>query len=99
VCVLTHPPSYIELYFKRIPVLLPFVSFELQFEIRLNDEVKRSLIATLMLTAIVAEISECNTVCRLQVLQVFMEIITTTRTQMKEEEKLFFRIATALLNP
>ena len=96
-CVLTHPPSCVELYFKRIPVLLLFVPFELQFEIRLNDEVKRLLIATLMLTAIVAEISECNTVCRLQVLQVFMEIIT--RTQMKEEEKLFFRIATALLNP
>jgi len=53
-----------------------FVPFELHFS---DDEI-HWLIATLILTAVLAEISEHITVCRLQMLQIFLGITTTKNT-------------------
>ena len=36
--VLTDPPIYIALYFKKTPVFILFVPFELLSEIRLSDD-------------------------------------------------------------
>jgi hypothetical protein len=76
--VLSDPPSCTTLYFKEITVFTLFVPFELQSEVRLSDDEKYWLIATLILTAVLAEISEHITVFTLEMLQIFLG---TTKTK------------------
>ena len=59
--------------FKRDPSI-HIVPLELQYEIRSSDDEKYRLIATLILTTVLTEISEHCTVCRLQMLQIFLGI-------------------------
>jgi hypothetical protein len=78
--VLTDPLNYTALHFKETSVFTLFLPFELHSEIRLSDDEKYWLIATLILTAILAGISEHSTVCSLQMLQIFMGATATSKT-------------------
>jgi len=85
---LSDPPRRTALHFKETPVFTLFVPFELQSEIRFSNDVKYWLLVKLILAAVLAEISEHITVCRLQNLQIFMgTTTTTTKTKTTNERR------------